>query len=209
VVLTARSKSMAREHMPTNFHEELLSQGGMAEVRSAAMIGFAWYTHARTTDQYATIQSEGIRPTWPQSNVTPQEVIDAIGTDGKNIICLSPYPKKTILMLNKGGNCVFKLAIQANKLPARLGIDWSFGGTWDLTNTNRRLRPDLSRADVFMSILRSREVIVSYDPVPAVDLRVCTEVLRNNPPSDWPPLVGTDLKDVAIFSPDLIGNIAL
>ena|ERR1043166_3759465 len=121
-----------------NIHIDLLAPAGMTEARTATNGAYGWFTHARTADQFAAIQNDGLKPTWPQSHMTPQEVIDAIGDDGKNIICLSPYPKNTPLLLNKGGKSAFKLALPANKLPVRVGVDWSFGGTWDLTIRNHR-----------------------------------------------------------------------
>jgi hypothetical protein len=193
----------------TNVHIDLLAPAGMTEARTAAIGAYGWFTHSRTTEQFDTIQKDGLEPTWPQSHMTPQEVIDAIGDGGKNIICLSPYPKKTPLLLNKGGKSAFKLAVPANKLPARVGVDWSFGGTWDLTISNHRYMNGAPLGQVFLSVLRSREVIISYDAIPAADMKVCTEALRDKPPSDWPDLVGVAFKDVAIFEPDDFGNISL
>ncbi len=87
----------------TNIHTQLLAATGMAEARTAAIGAYGWFTHARTTDQFDDIQTNGLKPTWPQA-FTPPEVIAAIGAGGKNIICLSPYPKTMTLHLNKGGN---------------------------------------------------------------------------------------------------------
>jgi hypothetical protein len=199
---------LKREISMTSIHVDLLAPAGMTEARTAAIDAFSWFTHASTTDQFGSIQKDGLKPKWPKS-IPPQEVIDSIGDDGRNIICLSPYPKQTLLFLNKGGKSAFKLALPANKLPVRVGVDWSFGGTWDLTlSIHRHMNGALLR-QVFVSVLRDREVIIAYDAIPAADLKVCTEALRDKNPSDWPDLVATDFKHVAIFEPDALGNIAL
>jgi hypothetical protein len=193
----------------TNFHAELLTPAGMADVRDAAVGAYAWFTHAGTIDQFDAIQKDGLKPTWPHAHMTPDEVTAAFGDVGKNILCLSPYPKTIPLMLNKGGKSVFKLGLPADKLPARVGVDWSFGGTWNLTTENRQSVNGATRGQVFLSVLKRREVIVSYDGIPAADLKVCTEAVRDKPPSEWPELIDVDFKDVAIFAPDLCGNIPL
>lgn len=192
-----------------NVHLDLLAPAGMAEARTAAISAFYWFTHATTTEQFASIQKDGLNPTWTKSSTAPAEVIDTIGGDGKKIICLSTYPKPTPLMLNKGGKAVFKLALPADKLPVRVGIDWSFGGTWQLTIDNHSSINGACLGQVFLSVLRNLEVVVSYDNIPATDLKVCTVAVHDKPPADWLDLVGIDFKDVAIFKPDNLGYISL
>ena len=58
-----------------NIHTDLLASAGMTEARTAAIGAYGWFSHARTTDQLATIQKDGLKPTWPQSHMTPQEVV--------------------------------------------------------------------------------------------------------------------------------------
>jgi hypothetical protein len=104
---------------------------------------------------------------------------------------------------------MFKMAIHRDALPKRIGLDCTFGGTFECAAAMRARNPNLSRGQVFLAMVTNREVVISYDAIPAADLRVCTEALRDNSPSDWPPLLGADLKNVEIFKPDLVGNVQL
>jgi hypothetical protein len=69
--------------------------------------------------------------------------------------------------------------------------------------------PAMTMAEVFLTMVTDRSIVVSYDPIPASALHVCPEAARDAPLWDWPMLADTSFRDVAVFEPDLIGNVAV
>jgi hypothetical protein len=185
----------------------MLSEDGMAECRARVLIHYEWFTHGRTIDQFDSVRANGILPSQPDTVCVPTEVIEARGESGRQIICLSIHPKTRPMHLNKNGARAFKVAL--HDLPKAIGLDWSFGGTFDDAQNMRECEPSRPIADIFLAIVKDREVVVTYEPIPASALRVCTKATINKPPSEWPPLVETDFDEVAQFEPDFVGNIAL
>lgn len=194
--------------MSSQFLEELLSPEGMAEGRAAVVAAYEWFTHARTEDQFETIKMNGIPLSWPGGPV-PQIQLDALGSDGNRIICLSTYPKHTPLLLNKGGARMFKLALHRDAMPERVALDCTFSGTYEQAANLRAANPVVSRGAIFLDIVRNREVIVTFDTIPPAVLRVCPQTAPDASPWDWPMLVNTDVADVAFFEPDLVGNVSV
>jgi hypothetical protein len=193
--------------MPDTFLRELLTPQGMAEGHAAVVAAYEWFTHASEVRHFQTVKKTGLQLAWPDGAFDVAEIIDAYGRAGQNIICLSVYPKPSTLLLNKGGASLFKMALHRDALPARVGIDCTFGGTYAVASQLRRHNPGKTPREIFLAMVRHREIVISFDPIPASVLRVCPKSAPDAPPSEWPMLVDTDFADVAIFGPDLLGNV--
>lgn len=195
--------------MADSFLCGLLSPAGMAAGRAAVIDTFEWFTHASPIDHFEAIQSQGLVRAWPGSTEGREEILATLGEEGLSIVCLSPYPKSIPLFLNKGGASLFKMALNRGAIPARVGIDCTFGGTYSHAANMKATNAQMSDADVFLAMVRDREVIVTFDPIPSNVLRVCPNVAPDLPPARWPMLVDVSREDVAIFPPDSIGNVLL
>ena len=110
--------------MADSFLCGLLSPAGMAAGRAAVIDVFEWFTHASTIDRFEAIQTQGIVRGWPGGAEGRDEIVATLGQEGLSIVCLSPYPKTIPLFLNKGGASLFKMALNRDTIPARVGIDF-------------------------------------------------------------------------------------
>jgi hypothetical protein len=196
-----------REAMTSKIHERLLSPEGMLVGRAAVVERYEWFIHATPLCKFPSIQATGLEPRQPEASHPIAEVL-AARENGQKIVCLSPHPRRHPLLLNKGeGVRLFKVAVHRDDLPASVGVDWSFGGTTelaaDLAEGNDKL------AEIFLRVIEDREVILSYEPIPASALRVFPKANPALPPSEWPMLMDTELADVAELKPDLVGNVAV
>jgi hypothetical protein len=185
---------------------EMLSPDGMKEGHAAVIAAYEWFTHASKVDRFEEIKTKGLDLKNPGG--TEEEVVHVLGNAGRHIVCLSVYPKRSNMLLNKGA-ALFKIALHRDALPVRVGIDSTFGGTYAAAYRTKQRNPGLSRADVILAMVKDRDIVISYDPIPAAALRVCPKAAPDAAPSDWTMLVGTDLADVAIFEPDLMGNVVV
>lgn len=185
---------------------ELLSSEGMAGGHAAVIATYGWFTHASTVDRFEAIKAEGLVPNDPGG--AEEEVAHVLGDAGRNIVCLSVFPKDSLLHLNRGAP-LFKVALHKDALPGRIGIDSTFGGTYAAASRIKQQNPAMTQADVILAMVKNRGVVVSYDPIPAEALRVCPEAARDAPPWDWPMLAATNFTEVAIFEPDLSGNVVI
>lgn len=181
----------------------------MAECRAAVVAAYEWFTHARTVDQFENVKAKGIPLAWPEAAFPPAELLEALGKAGQNIICLSIFPKNSILHLDKGHSSVFKMALQRDALPLRVGLDCTFGGTYDCASTMRASKPDASLGEIFLAVVRNREVVITFDAIRPDVLRICPKAEPDAPHEKWPRLVDTDFEEAAIFKPDLLGNVRL
>jgi hypothetical protein len=187
----------------------MLTPARMRAARTALGAAFEWFTHAAPVELYERLQRTGLEPRQPETACVPKEVLDAFGREGAKIVCLSPFPKRTPLLLNKGGRSLCKLAAPFGAILERIGVDWSFGDTWELADRLSRDGPGLPDERVFMEVVRDREVVVSCDPLTAPALRVCPKNAPLSHPSQWPILIETAVAEVQIFEPDIIGNVPL
>jgi hypothetical protein len=185
---------------------ELLTPEGMKEGHAAVVAAYEWFTHASSVDLFDKIKAEGLALRNPGG--AEDEVLHVLGEAGRHIVCLSVYPKTSVMHLNKG-KPLFKVALQRNDLPERVGIDSTFGGTYAAAHRMKQDQPDLTRAEVFLAMVKDRTVVVSYDPIPASALRVCPKAAHDAPPREWPMLSVTNFADVAIFEPDFFGNVVV
>lgn len=189
------------------FLRELLLPEGMRDGRAALIEAYEWFTHARVVAQFDHIKANGIPLAWPDGAIPPPELLEVLGPSRPDIICLSVYPKTRPVLINKAAP-MFKMGLCRDALPNRVGVDCTFGGTYELAARKRADNPKLSRAEIFLETVRDREVVISFDTIPADALRVCSSRGLDAPPAEWPRLVDTKLKDVALFKPDLVGNVA-
>jgi hypothetical protein len=186
-------------------HMRMLSQEGMAECCAALVGKYEWFTHGRGVDWYEDVKANGIAPRTPRNTLrVEEEPLAALGEDGKRIVCLSPYPKTRPMHLHLGGMNAFKVALHRDDFPARPGLDWSMDHTWSVPDNLKHDFPDASLGEIFAEVVRMREVVASYDPLPPGVLRVCTKPLIERPPAEWPRLIDTGLADVAQFEPDKV-----
>jgi hypothetical protein len=192
--------------MSNRIHERLLSQDGMHAGRAAVVEKYEWFVHATPLRNFPSIKAAGLDPRQPEVSHPIAEVLAARGENGRRIVCLSPYPRRNSLLLNKGEG-LFKVAVHRENLPLAVGVDWSLGETAQLTSNLAEGNDNLGR--IFLAVVENREVILSYEPIPASALRVCPKRNPTLPPVEWPVLLGTELEDVAEFTPDIAGNVAV
>jgi hypothetical protein len=193
--------------MPDQFLRELLTPEGMADGHAAVVAAYEWFTHASEVRHFERIKANGLLLGWPDGAFDVAEIIEAYGRAGQNIICLSIFPKSSILLLNKGDASLFKVALPRDSLPPRVGIDCTFGGTYAIASQMKRDFPERTRGEMFLAIVKDREIVISFDAIPASGLRVCPKAAPGAPPWEWPTLVDTDFADAAIFGPDIQGNV--
>jgi hypothetical protein len=105
--------------MPDPFLRELLTPEGMADGHAAVVAAYEWFTHASEVRHFERIKANGLQLAWPDGAFDVAEIIEAYGRAGQNIICVSIYPKPSILLLNKGGASLFKMALHRDALPPR------------------------------------------------------------------------------------------
>jgi len=83
------------------------------------------------------------------------------------------------------GEDLFRMALSAETLPFQLGLDWSHD-SWRIAATRKAGFPNWDNNQVLLNVVRGTGSIVSYDAVPASQLRVCPK--GRSDPSIWPML---------------------
>lgn len=187
----------------TDFLRSLLTSEGMAEGRAAVAGRYEWFTHAGLLHDFDSFRAGGLQLRNP-GGVEPLFA----QLYGGEILCLSIFPKRIFIALNKGGP-MFKMAVHRDDLPDRIGIDCSFGSTYSHAQMLHEQNTNSQRGEIFLEVVRNREVIISLDAIPPGVLRVCSKAAPDAPPSEWPMLTATDVHDVAAFAPDIVGNVLL
>ena len=167
---------------------------------------FEWFTHASTIDRFEAIQTQGIVRGWPGGAEGRDEIVATLGQEGLSIVCLSPYPKTIPLFLNKGGASLFKMALNRDTIPARVGIDLTFGGTYSRAANMKATNAQMSDA---VCTPRHGPRSGSYSDIrshPPHVLRVCSKAAPDVPPAKWPMLVDVGRDDIAIFHRTLLAT---
>ena len=192
------------------FLKRVLSPAGMTEGHGAVVATWEWFTHASARRDLERIKAKGIELKWPDGGFPPEELIAVRGYNHKEIVCLSIYPKNNTVLLSKG-DWLFKMALHRDDLPKSVGIDCTFGSTYEMAARWREEQSAASDGDIFREVVRNREVVISYEPIAPGVLRVCPEAAPDAPLSEWPRLVDTVLDDVALFGPpdDVMGYVAV
>jgi hypothetical protein len=191
------------------FVRYLLTPEGMAEGRAAVVGRWEWFTHGAPQSAFAEIKAKGIEPRWPDGSFDIPELIDARGKTGQAIVCLSPIPKTRTIPICKN-EWAFVMAVHRDDLPQEIGIDCTFGGTYEQAARWRTQHPGASAGDIFAESVRDREVVVSFVTIRPEIVRVCPKAQRDAPFQDWPRIVDVELADVALFGPpDLMGCVRI
>jgi hypothetical protein len=183
-----------------DFLLELLSLEGMTDGLKAVQAAFDWWTHASARRDFEDIKANGLQPRWPDGGITPDELVAARGYGGRDIVCLSPYPKTRTMLLSKG-DWLFRMAVKSGDLPGLVGIDCTFGGAYQDAAGLRGKYPDMSRGEIFLRVVRETEVLVIFERIAPEFLRVCPKAAPNAPFSEWPRVEGVEIGDVELFGP--------
>jgi hypothetical protein len=80
---------------------------------------------------------------------------------------------------------------------------------WRYDECDQRSMKRTEIGAAFLHVVEDREVLLSYESISASALVVCQKGARDLPPSKWRPLTETNISDVEMFEPDLIGNVAV
>jgi hypothetical protein len=187
----------------TDFLRSLLTPDGMDEGRAAVVGRHEWFTHAGLLRDFDLFKAGGLQLRNPQG-------VDPLFAQlcRPEIVCLSIFPKRNSIVLNKGGP-MFKMAVHRDDLPDRIGIDCSFGATYAQAQMLHEQNTTRPRGEIFLEMVWNREVIISLDPISPGMLRVCPKGAPDSAPSEWPMLAATEAPDVAVFLPDIMGNVWL
>jgi hypothetical protein len=174
---TAKAKQMTREQL----RMWLLTHEGMGFFRKAIIEHYSWLIHETGWDTVNGIRRNGLQPKNPDPNrPIPNEVL------GEQVVCLNPVgslPARS----SKSGK-LFYVGLRATDLPQRLGLDWSFPESWNLRKLTEAQIENFGTDGAVLYTVDGTGSIVSYDPVHASLLRVCTVGKHGNFPCTWPML---------------------
>jgi hypothetical protein len=145
-------------------------------------------------------QVNGLRPRWPDGGIAPDELVAVRGDGGRDIVCLSSYPKTRAMLLSKG-DWLFKIAVKSGDLPSLVGIDCTFGGAYQDAAGLRSKYPEMSRGEIFARTVRATEVLVIFERIAPEFLRVCPNAAPNAPFSEWRRIEDVGTGDVELFGP--------
>lgn len=151
-----------------------------------------WFIHVTSLDRFDCIKARGLDPRSDMK--APPEIERALGAAASNIVCLHPLGAE----MHPYGTAIpplFTLAVRADHLPLRVGVDWSNSPPWA-----ENLCADApSTAEAVAGCLRRMGSLVSYDAVEPAVLRVHCQRQSPTDPLKWTPLLETVLTDVATF----------
>jgi hypothetical protein len=179
-----------------SINDELLTKVGMASAYAALIAKYIWFLHVKTMAEFDHIKLNGIIPRNP-GYIPPTEVTAALGESARNIICLRP--KDTQDTTPRRGKKMFLMAIQNEKLPNIIGLDWSYSGNWTLPDILKNDCPTMTTNEIFCEVVRRRGSVVTYGTISPEALRVWTKDTPQDDPSTWPPLVQVELTDLEEF----------
>jgi len=191
------------------FLRYLLTAEGMADGWAAVVEQWEWFTHGAPQSAFSHIKEKGIEPRWPDGSFDIEELIGARGRDGQAIVCLTPIPKTRSVSICKNED-VFVMAIHRDDLPREIGIDCTFGGTYEQAAQWRAERPNATAAEIFRESVRDREVVVSFVTIRPEIIRVCPKAAPGALFADWPIITSIELADASLFGPpDLMGCVRI
>jgi hypothetical protein len=162
-------------------HVELLRD--MVTVRRAFVARFKYFIHVTPADNFDAIRAHGLKPCFDSQ--PPPEVLQELGDDARNILCLHPLGAKLRPTGTKEPPLI-SLAVAAEHIPGRLGLDWSY--SWVIVLGRMRQHPTMPIGEFVARIADEFGSIISYDPIPPDSLRAFC--LRNESahPLGWAPL---------------------
>lgn len=176
--------------------ESYLTPAGMAAAHAALIARYAWFLHVSDTDLFETIQKEGLKPNNP--GCAPHALATkSLGTKAHRILCLRPLA--TLDTTPSRSTSRVALAVDRTDLPNLIGLDWSYGGVWELANIIKADAPQMSAEDVFCEVIRRRGSVVCYDGIAPSSLRVRCNGQSANDPATWSELTSVERNDLDIF----------
>lgn len=176
--------------------ERYLTPSGMAAARAALTERYAWFLHVSDAGLFETIKRDGLKPHNP--GCAPHDLaVKHLGDKADKILCLRPL--STFDTTPQRGKARFVLAVGKEHLPDLIGLDWSFGGVWNLAAIIQNDTPEMTDQLVFREVVRKRGSVVSYDGIPASALRVRCNGSPENDPATWPALPSAERADLHEF----------
>jgi hypothetical protein len=171
----------------------------MAAARQALIATYRFFTHASEIGNYHSIQEHGIRRSMPAGffpHELPAAVEQKIADDPLKIVCL--WPCGSIAMNLWKPSPMFELALPAEKLPERVGLDWSHD-SWSMACRLRKNAPERASIEIFLEVVMGTGSIASYVPIEPSKLLVCPKgVNARSDPVSWLPLIGTPKGSIAL-----------
>lgn len=167
-----------------------LTPEGMATARAALVARFPWFLHVSEKRHLGSIRSRGLEPRNPGCPA-PNEV-------GQNtIVCFRPMG--TFNTTPNRGELRFLVAVTGNDLTPTIGLDWSYGGCWNLADLLHAQDPNRPPENIFCEVVRRFGSVVTYEQLSPSTLRVWTKGTNCNNPETWPLLSETRECDIEIF----------
>ncbi len=176
--------------------ERYLTPSGMAAAHAALIERYAWFLHVSDADLFATIKSEGLKPNNPGC-AAPDLVLKHLKDKAQKVLCLRP--QSTFDTTPQRGNSRFVLAVGKQDLPTTIGLDWSYGGAWNLAGIIKSDAPKMSDEQVFCEVVRRWGSVITYDGIRASALRVRCEGMAEDDPAAWRELPTVERKDLYVF----------
>jgi hypothetical protein len=176
--------------------ERYLTPSGMAAAHTALTERFSWFLHVSDTSLFETIKSQGLKPHNP--GCAPHDLaVKHLGDMADKILCLRPL--STFDTTPERGKPRFILAVAKQHLPILIGLDWSYGGAWNLAGIIKDDAPELPDEQVFCEVVRRWGSVAAYDGVPASSLRVRCKGMTENDPGAWSTLTSVERDELHVF----------
>ncbi len=185
-----------------NTHEDLLKC--MEGFRATLSLRFKWFIHETPFVFIDIINSTGLVP--KSDAAPPAEVKAHLRSERVPILCLHPLGAKLIPRGAANSLVVaigdpepqrVRLAISSEDLPKRIGLDWSF--EWSRQEARIRGNTNLPIEAVGCELADEFGSIVSYDPISANLLKVCTHGVDSDLPDIWPNLNRVENTAILLF----------
>jgi hypothetical protein len=188
-----RNSSKAKAMVP-NIHIELLTN--MDGVKTTLVRKYLWFGHETETKNTNSIRKSSLKP--GPDTPPPHEVLEVLGDDGRQIVCLHPIGS-SLRRSGTGEPPFAHLAISADDLPLRVGLDWSDSYSWSLAKTIRKTERTKPSLEVCADVAYRSGTVVSYDEISARKIRVCRRGDPKDDPSKWGILSETPDDEVQHF----------
>jgi len=169
------------------FHIDLLTDL-MPAARRALASRFEWYSHVTWRCKEPGIRDSGLQCHMPSETRAPQAIVDVLGEKAHKIACLHPFGAKLALFPERGENPL-RLAVHQSDLPTEIGLDWSYGGAFNLADLLHDADPTRETVGIFVEVVDRWGSVACYQPVQRTCLRVHVGDLPILDPTDWPMLI--------------------
>lgn len=177
-------------------HDHLLTDTGMASAREALIREHRWFLHVTALQHYDKIKIEGLRRHNPGC-AAPALVIERLGATATAVVFFRPQHSFDTTPQRDPSRVL--LAIERDNLPAKIGLDWSYDGCWNLARILNEETPTMTNEHIFCAVVTRWGSVMSYEAIPAVNIRVWTRSSSREDPSGWPYIGDTDRDAVQIF----------